>query len=86
MHLVCIADRRGGRLVVVSPSDALATTSSLPADPLLRRIADHLGTLTGDAGCVVRVDEAGGSWAVAVGSGGGGGAGAARPTMPARLG
>ncbi|GAA4777146.1 hypothetical protein GCM10023200_07440 [Actinomycetospora chlora] len=36
------------------------------ADPLLRRIADHLATLTGGAGWVARVDEAGGSWATLV--------------------
>ncbi|WP_433785632.1 LuxR C-terminal-related transcriptional regulator [Actinomycetospora sp. CA-101289] len=38
-------------------------------DPLLRRIADHLGTLAGGAGWVVRVDEAAGRATVAVGTG-----------------
>ncbi|MDD7935386.1 LuxR C-terminal-related transcriptional regulator [Actinomycetospora straminea] len=38
-------------------------------EPLLRRIADHLGTLTGGTGWVVRVDEAARSWAIAVGDG-----------------
>ncbi|CAA9283210.1 MAG: hypothetical protein AVDCRST_MAG54-3791, partial [uncultured Actinomycetospora sp.] len=38
-------------------------------DPLLRRIADHLGTLAGGAGWVVRVDEATGCATVAVGPG-----------------
>ncbi|MDF2976965.1 MAG: hypothetical protein K0S40_1693 [Actinomycetospora sp.] len=40
-----------------------------PEDPLLRRIADHLATLTGGAGWVVRVDEAAGFATVAVGTG-----------------
>ncbi|MEJ2886021.1 LuxR C-terminal-related transcriptional regulator [Actinomycetospora aeridis] len=39
------------------------------ADPLLRRLADHLGTLTGGTGWVVRVDQAAGSWTVVAGDG-----------------
>src|SRR5689334_9751088 len=38
-------------------------------DPLLSRLADHLATLTGGAGWVVRVDEAAGSWVVVAGDG-----------------
>jgi len=39
------------------------------ADPLLQRIADHLATLTGGDGWVVRIDEATGCWTAAVGTG-----------------
>lgn len=61
-------------MVAAAPTSVLPTdTSTGPRhgepEPLLRRIADHLGTLTGGAGWVVRVDEAARSWAVAVGDG-----------------
>ncbi|MHC1558558.1 LuxR C-terminal-related transcriptional regulator [Actinomycetospora sp. C-140] len=62
-------------MIAAAPSRVLravtdaATTVAVEPDPLLRRIADHLGTLTGGTAWVVRVDEAGGSWAVLVGDG-----------------
>lgn len=36
-------------------------------DPLLGRLADHLGTLTGGTGWVVRIDQAARSWSVVAG-------------------
>ncbi|WP_060721890.1 LuxR C-terminal-related transcriptional regulator [Pseudonocardia sp. EC080625-04] len=64
-------------MVAAAPSGALAARPGPPGsvrpgdgDPLLHRIADHLRTLTGGAGWVVRVDEARGSWAGAVDDGG----------------
>lgn len=44
-------------------------TRPAETDPLLRRIADHLGTLTGGTGWVVRVDQAARSWTIAAGDG-----------------
>ncbi len=55
-------------MVAAAPLDALSAVTG-PEDPLLRRIADHLATLTGGAGWVVRVDEAAGLATVAVGTG-----------------
>ena len=55
-------------MVAAAPLDALSEVTG-PEDPLLRRIADHLATLTGGAGWVVRVDEAAGLATVAVGTG-----------------
>ena len=56
-------------MVVPAPSSVVTASPSAPAapDPLLRRIADHLGTLTGGDGWVVRVDEATGTWTVLAG-------------------
>ncbi|WP_165825554.1 ATP-binding protein [Actinomycetospora cinnamomea] len=58
--------------MAAAPLDALpapAPAGHDEADPLLQRIADHLGSLTGGTGWVVRVDEATGTWAVAAGAG-----------------
>lgn len=55
-------------MVAAAPLDALSEVTG-PEDPLLRRIADHLATLTGGAGWVVRVDEAAALATVAVGTG-----------------
>lgn len=56
-------------MVVPALSSVVTASPSAPAapDPLLRRIADHLGTLTGGDGWVVRVDEATGTWTVLAG-------------------
>jgi len=60
-------------VVAAVPLDALPAPVPAghdEADPLLRRIADHLATLTGGVGWIVRIDEATGTWTVAVGGAG----------------
>lgn len=53
----------------VAPPPRSGDSRSVETDPLLGRLADHLATLTGGAGWVVRVDQAAGSWTVVAGVG-----------------